>query len=297
MMKLKQSEKLRQLRRHPRPGQYFVGQTGEALSLPENILIFISSAPVPAESHDKLAHHRHVLLTIFEGRGSIIINGERFRLEPGKILLLMPHQMHLTLFDDRELFWVYTTFEMADSDLLEEIANRPLPIPDAAYQGIFELLQCNIREYGEDTLEGTRAALCILRILIEMLAAHRSGGAPTENPQQQLADRINRYLYKHLDRPLDMEELSAHFGYSPTHLRRLYREFIGMPIGAYLRNMRHARAQTLLAQSTMPLREIARCCGYGSEFAFSTAFRNREGISPGRFRAGERPGKTKRHSP
>ena len=67
-------------------------------------------------------------------------------------------------------------------------------------------------------------------------------------------------------------------------MRRIYEQCMGIPIGTYLRSMRHAHAQTLLREGYLPLREIARRCGYGSVYAFANAFKSKEKMSPGAFR-------------
>ena len=271
--------------RYPSPRQYFVGQSRYAVELPDNILIFCRrdgshALQVP------IAHHRHVLLLVLAGNGSVIINGERFDLRPAHLLLLLPHQMHLMLFEHPRINWLYVTFEAPENPCWDPIANQPLPFPETAAPYLQDLIQCDIREYGNDPFTGMRAALNILQLLNTVLAEMRRDDAIPRRATAEptLADRINRYLYRHLDQPLNIHLLAEKFGYSPTHLRRLYQSFMGLPIGSYLRSMRHANAQQLLRRTSLPLAEIARRCGFGSSYAFAAAFRTREGIPPGEFR-------------
>ncbi len=271
--------------RFPSPRQYFVGQSRYAAELPDNILIFCRSDGSHA-LQAPIAHHRHVLLLVLEGNGSVIINGERFDLRPDHLLLLLPHQMHLMLFEQSRINWLYVTFEAPETPCWDPMANQPHPFPETAVPYLQDLIQCDIREYGNDAFTGMRAALNILQILNAVLSEVRRSRAATRaaTAELNLADRVNRYLYRHLDQPLDLHLLAEKFGYSPTHLRRLYQAFMGLPIGSYLRSMRHANAQQLLRRTQLPLAEIARRCGYGSGYAFAAAFRAREGIPPGEFR-------------
>jgi transcriptional regulator GlxA family with amidase domain len=99
-----------------------------------------------------------------------------------------------------------------------------------------------------------------------------------------IADKINRFLYDNLDKNVSICELADTFNFSPTHIRRLYKDFMGMSIGEYLKETRMARAKKFLMQTDMKISEIAPKCGYESVYSFSNAFKNIFGISPKKFR-------------
>lgn len=272
--------------RYPVPGQFFAGQRRYEAALPDNIMIFCRRLRQPRPHLEPLAHHRHVLFFALRGEGSIIINGERFVIETGTMLLIQPHQMHLLLSPQRDLNWLYVTFEAEEGEAWDGFANHPLPFSDRIGPYLEDLLDCGITEYGVDRHQGMRAALNILQILNTLAeeSARQSGGPARVKPQQQLVDRVNRHLFRHLDQPLEIAALAESFGYSVTHFRRVYREFMEIGIGEYLRAMRHARAQQLLRVTNLTLDAVGRKCGYGSGYAFAYAFKRREGMPPGEFR-------------
>ena len=69
-------------------------------------------------------------------------------------------------------------------------------------------------------------------------------------------------------------------GTSRANLARRFNELVGEPPIAYLTKWRLSLAADLLCQPSSTVTSTARSVGYGSPFAFSTAFKRRYGISP-----------------
>ncbi|WP_428966787.1 AraC family transcriptional regulator [Micromonospora fluostatini] len=90
-------------------------------------------------------------------------------------------------------------------------------------------------------------------------------------------------------RPWTVGTLAAEAGLSRAAFARRFATLLGQPPLTYLTWWRMTTATRLLHGSDAPLRTVAARVGYGSEFAFATAFKRRYGISPGRYRA-TRPG-------
>ncbi|MER6274565.1 AraC family transcriptional regulator [Streptomyces sp900105755] len=67
-----------------------------------------------------------------------------------------------------------------------------------------------------------------------------------------------------------------------------FREVTGDSPGSYVTGVRMQRAEDALARSDVTLAQIAAKVGYRNEYAFSTAFRRRHGVSPGKWRAAAR---------
>ena len=80
----------------------------------------------------------------------------------------------------------------------------------------------------------------------------------------------------------DLADLCA---MSPRHLTRAFREQTGQSVGAYVEEIRLARARTLLATDDLSLKEIAGLLGFAQASAFSTAFRRGCGERPSAYRA------------
>jgi len=79
-------------------------------------------------------------------------------------------------------------------------------------------------------------------------------------------------------------ELARLCGYSAHYFAKLFRQTTGQSLGRYLIEWRLQRAERLLAETELPLKEIAWRLGFSSAANFSTAFRHETGQTPGLFR-------------
>ena len=109
-------------------------------------------------------------------------------------------------------------------------------------------------------------------------------------PQEPVAgqagnlEEVARYMEEHLDEPLSIPQLSRRAFLSPTAFKAAFRQRYGLAVHAWLRQRRMERAAQLLRGSSLTVLEVAQSVGYSSGSQFSTAFRERYGTSPGKFR-------------
>lgn len=82
----------------------------------------------------------------------------------------------------------------------------------------------------------------------------------------------------------NLDELAKLSGMSRTSFAVRFRDVVGVPPLTYLINWRMRLAERDLSETDHPIADVAWSVGYGSESAFSNAFRRSTGISPGRFR-------------
>jgi AraC-like DNA-binding protein len=79
-------------------------------------------------------------------------------------------------------------------------------------------------------------------------------------------------------------ELGVRAGLSRAAFSRRFARCVGQPPLAYLRWWRLTTAMRLLRSSDAPLSVVASRVGYGSEFAFASAFKREFRVTPGRYR-------------
>jgi transcriptional regulator GlxA family with amidase domain len=82
------------------------------------------------------------------------------------------------------------------------------------------------------------------------------------------------------ERPWTISSLARSVGTSRAHLARRFHDLVGEPPIAYLTKWRLSLAADLMCQPASTVTSTARAVGYGSPFAFSTAFKRRYEISP-----------------
>ncbi len=75
-------------------------------------------------------------------------------------------------------------------------------------------------------------------------------------------------------------------GVSPGHLHALFRSHVGTTPRELLLATRLDRARVLLAETSLPIAEVALCCGFADQATLTHAMQRVLGITPGRLRAG-----------
>jgi AraC family transcriptional regulator len=98
-------------------------------------------------------------------------------------------------------------------------------------------------------------------------------------------ERVHAYLAAHLDRDLDLDHLAGVACFSPFHFHRIYHALQGETVAESVRRMRLHRAALDLIEGAMPVARIATRAGYGSQAAFTRAFRTAYGTPPAAYRA------------
>lgn len=98
-------------------------------------------------------------------------------------------------------------------------------------------------------------------------------------------ERAMRYLESRIDGTIQVGELAAIVGMSPSHLSALFREATGGGPASFHTSLKMARARVLLDTTAASIAEVATAVGYADPLYFSRHFRRVHGISPSRYRS------------
>lgn len=102
--------------------------------------------------------------------------------------------------------------------------------------------------------------------------------------QVECAKAVAQRMTQDLTQHSTIEQLAAEAGLSPTALKTCFKGVYGSSVYAYLRAARLQTAQKLLAETDLPVVEIARRVGYENPNKLSTAFRAAYGQTPTQYR-------------
>jgi transcriptional regulator GlxA family with amidase domain len=98
--------------------------------------------------------------------------------------------------------------------------------------------------------------------------------------------RVRRVLEKiETQLPRSVRELARDVHLTPAHLRRLFQQETGRHLSHVLLERKLRHAAHLLANTDMPVKEIAYAVGYGHHSSFVRAFERGFGHSPKDFRS------------
>lgn len=105
-----------------------------------------------------------------------------------------------------------------------------------------------------------------------------------ESRDDRLLRKTMEILRADLSAPPSLVDLARRVGSNERSLTELFRRHLGMPVFAWLREERHKRACDLLLSTDWEIGEIAARVGHGNAAAFTTAFRERYGLTPSAYR-------------
>lgn len=107
----------------------------------------------------------------------------------------------------------------------------------------------------------------------------------TRSDYGERLERVFTWLADHLDDTLDLTRLADVACLSPYHFHRVYRAMQGETAADTVRRLRLHRAAAELITGELPIPRVARRAGYGSQEAFTRAFKAAYGVPPARYRA------------
>jgi AraC family transcriptional regulator of arabinose operon len=217
------------------------------------------------------------LVLVHEGSARIAVDGaERALLRAGAAGLLLPGH--------REEFWFATDAPTRHSWVQGRLAGdhggrlAALPAALPASTALTELVR--------EAVAVARAPLPTAGPLLAALgsaALWRYAGeaeARLRGPSEAV-DRARRFLHDHVADPeIGLEDVARFAHVSPAHLVRRFRAELGTTPIAYLWQRRVATGADLLANTGLPVGEIAARTGFKSVYHFSRRVKVHTGASP-----------------
>ncbi|MBE6711911.1 MAG: AraC family transcriptional regulator [Ruminococcaceae bacterium] len=234
------------------------------------------------------SHDNYEVYYLLSGDADFLVEATRYHLYPGDLLLMRKGEVHMFRLRSAAPYErMHVNFDISPllsqigmSELLTPFADRKLGtfnhypatlFPDLPFKKDMERL-CDAKQ--EDKL------LYLLPLLAELKGAFET---LKENPTSTAPDRasaIVSYINAHLSEELSLENLSARFYLSQTHLNRIFRASTGTTVWQYITIKRLYFAKELLALGKKPT-EIALLCGFKDYTTFFRAYKKLFGEAPG----------------
>lgn len=129
----------------------------------------------------------------------------------------------------------------------------------------------------------------LLRIQIHLGHAwHSSFPTVDESPESGVNDAIVaaavNFIVDNLGESITIESIAQRVGVHEKKLTRIFRERFSCTVSHYLREERLNKAKSLLQETELSVQDVAALVGFQNAANFSTAFRERFGATPLRWR-------------
>lgn len=240
-------------------------------------------------------HEFYKILLLFSGSGGYMVEGQRYSLESGDIVLIGSHCVHRPEFEpgtayERIIIYISPEFlrlhSCAECDLLDCFSGdrgHVLRLDEKERSMLFTLCRQLEQEMSRD--EYGRVILCnglLLHLLVDIGRLRRSEDTTMPSPvlpgNSRVQD-IQRYIDAHLTEDLTIDHLSERFYISKYHMMRMFRQETGQSIHNYLSDRRLLHARDLIS-SGMSATESCFRSGFRSYSSFTRSYAKRFGTTP-----------------
>lgn len=261
-------------------------------------------------------HDVYHAVYVVEGSGVFRLGERKAQARPGLLFLIGPGEWHQFFSLSEPFRYDAVTFDLASEDgepcnlPFAEIFSRAdrrwmesvlregvLHVPESLRPSLRALfaaaMAASIRSEGAGAPTGSGGAAAVaafLEGLGELVLRMAPGGEKALLPgkekgvRRRLVDQAVEFMNASFSRPLTLEEIAGHVHLHPVYFAQLFKAEVGLPPRQYLLRIRINHARRLLAETDLPVSDIARSCGFRTVAYFSRAFRTAEGVSPSAYR-------------
>lgn len=238
-------------------------------------------------------HERMEILRVLEGSLELRLGNETYLLDPGKVAIVDPRQLHGGFTGDDGVKHQTLMFDIAaflnDTPATKQYL-QPLLDETIAF--------CDITDHPA-VVEATDALIAVMQTPdVHPLAAigelYRLFGALCEHcttvprtphhDQDQKFSSVLDHINNHYTDRLSASELCRQFNYSEAYFCRLFKKRTGLTVTNYIRILRLELAQRLLKQEELDINTIAARCGFADTAYFCNCFHRQFNRTPTEFR-------------
>ena len=248
------------------------------------------TASIPAHYHEFCK-----VLLLLSGTGRYFVEGQRYLLRPGDVVLVGSRRVHRPEFElgqpyERVILYIDPAFlqqySTPDCDLAAGFSDPVGPVlrlEEKQQRRIFSIALALERELGQQQYgAGILSSGLVLRLLVELGRCRIQGRVQQPEPVQPQNRRIQEilaYLDANLTEDVSIDDLAERFYLSKYHMMRLFREETGTSIHAYLTSRRLVQARALM-DGGLQATQACFLSGFRSYSAFIRGYEKLFGQTP-----------------
>ena len=184
-------------------------------------------------------------------------------------------------------------------DRVAELAGETVPDFDGDFGNLHALpfrdfhLESLCRQLWRESVTGNQHGnlfadgllICMIATLLHLRDGTAPGGpTPSWSLSAVQCARIEAYVEAHMDVPFGVADLADLVDLPHARFTQALKAATGYTPHQYVLSCRIARAQQLLADDRAALADVAYACGFASQSHMTDVFRNKLGVTPGRYR-------------
>lgn len=246
---------------------------------------------------DEFFLHNHAMYELeycLQGDVVYMVDGVRYKMEPGSLLLIgptVPHKLFInsdTAFERHILYIPYVGNQSVCASLVKE--NLP-KVGDQRMGSLFYSAQQDLdirlllEEVDRCASSRDQHLNDLVPIFTQAVLAKLTIMARTQNPTQYTVgedhtmDTVKEYLIRNLAKDISLQEIADRFKLSKDYCNRLFHKNTGMSIMQYIKYNRVLYARQLLSDG-VPAQEASERAGFKDYSNFYRAYKAITGRRP-----------------
>lgn len=242
-------------------------------------------------------HTNWEFVCVNSGNYSVFEETNEFLLRQSQGLLHPPNCFHKEIANQKNATMCVIGFHAECKDL-HTIASQVLTLNEEQKSLLSDIfsLACETFQPQDMPSETTQVygAQQIIKNKIELLFLSLLGNSrrecsnkPTQNTRQkkrELVKEIKLLLSAELDAPFDLEKVANALTYSPNYLCRIFKKATGETMLQYYYRLKINKAQNMILETSMSLKEISDSLGFDTVQYFSAVFKKYAGVAPSQYK-------------
>ena len=278
------------------------GKTHGQLSFP--FAIYGGKIPEYSNSYPLHWHEEMEIIYNIKGYGLVTVEGEKFRLNTGDIIIISPEAIHgINQYENDTMEYFTILFKLSllnenEKDICFEKYINPIlehkkiiPVYLSSEDKInseltpyIKLLieSCNINDYDNELLIKS----CIygaLHFLFKYSTDTSLQNINIKNTYDKLK-KILSYIEKNYEKEISIKDAASICGFSESYFMKIFKDFTEKSFTQYLKDYRLEVASNMLINSDLKIIDIAEDIGFNNFSYFISAYSKKYNMTPSEFR-------------
>lgn len=250
-----------------------------------------------SQKHAHMLHkHKGILelLYIANGEGRYIVGNRGYAVKAGDLVICNAETIHGEApFQEHTIETYCIALSGYDSGRLPlgcviDRARKPVIETEALAEMVFSMMRFIYKlslEDKKDVMLRRQLAVSVLMTAERLIAEHdQQNKFIFEQKNENIVRELTDYLDANYTENITLEKISEAMHISVSHISHLFKRETGLSPMQYVIHRRIGEAQSLLAETELPIKQIEEQLGFGSSCHLSAMFKKYVGLSPRAYR-------------
>jgi AraC-like DNA-binding protein len=223
------------------------------------------------------------LVYITKGEGVFSVEDRAYTVTPGSMLLILPgvrHKYKPVYEIGWHEYWVGFKGDFFSNMLRQDILSRGHIFSDLGLRDHIIVTFNNIFDEvrAQQPLYQFKACTGILSLIAEVLTHARRKEQP--NYYQKIVEKAKGLMESNVYGTINLSNISEQIGISTSRFNEIFKTYTGMTPYQFYIHIKIHKAEGLLEQENVSVKEVSFKMGFEDPYYFSRLFKNKTGVAP-----------------